>query len=69
MMLLQLLVKYKNDILERQQALLKIWGDDSLYNSNSMNVFIAHLRKMLKDDASLQLMSIRGIGYKLIDRG
>lgn len=69
MMLLQLLIKYKNDILERQEALLKIWGDDNLYNGNSMNVFMAHLRKMLKDDASIQVMSIRGIGYKLIDRG
>lgn len=67
-MLLQLLIKYKNDILERQEALLKIWGDDNLYNGNSMNVFMAHLRKMLKDDSSIQVMSIRGVGYKLIER-
>lgn len=65
-MLLQLLIKYKNDILERQEALIKIWGDDTVYNGNSMNVFMAHLRKMLKDDTSIQVMSIRGIGYKLI---
>ncbi|WP_316780087.1 response regulator transcription factor [Pedobacter antarcticus] len=68
-MLLQLLIQHKNEILERQEALLKIWGDDSLYNGNSMNVFMAHLRKMLKDDTSIQVMSIRGIGYKLIENG
>lgn len=67
-MLLQLLILHKNEILERQEALLKIWGDDSLYNGNSMNVFMAHLRKMLKDDPSIQVMSIRGIGYKLIEK-
>jgi DNA-binding response OmpR family regulator len=65
-MLLQLLIENKNNILERQEALVKIWGDDSFYNSNSMNVFMVHLRKMLRDDESIQLMGIRGVGYKLI---
>lgn len=67
MMLLKLLIKYKNDVLERQEALLEIWGNDNFYNGNSMNVFITHLRKMLKDDVSIQVMSMRGVGYKLID--
>ncbi|MBB6271087.1 DNA-binding response OmpR family regulator [Pedobacter cryoconitis] len=66
MLLLQLLLNHRNDILERQEALIKIWGDDNLYNGNSMNVFMTHLRKMLKDDTSIQVMSLRGIGYKLI---
>jgi len=65
-MLLDLLLKNKNNILERSAALLTIWGNDSLYNANSMNVFITHLRKMLSDDDKVQIMSIRGIGYKLI---
>ena len=65
-MLLDLLLKNKNNVLERRNALLTIWGDDSMYNGNSMNVFITHLRKMLSDDANVQIMSIRGIGYKLI---
>ena len=45
---------------------MKIWGDDSVYNTNSMNVFMTHLRKMLKDDPGIQIISIRGIGYKLV---
>jgi len=64
--LLEMLLLHKNEILERQEALIKIWGDDSFYNANSMNVFMAHLRKMLKDEPGMQIMSIRGVGYKLI---
>jgi DNA-binding response OmpR family regulator len=64
--LLELLLEHRNALLTRQVALLKIWGDDSFYNARSMDVFMSHLRKMLKDDTSIQLMSIRGAGYKLI---
>ncbi|OKS86286.1 response regulator transcription factor [Mucilaginibacter polytrichastri] len=64
--LLEMLILHKNAVLERQEALMKIWGDDSYYNANSMNVFMAHLRKMLKDEPHVQIMGIRGVGYKLI---
>lgn len=64
--LLELLLEHRNDLLPRQTALLKIWGDDSYYNARSMDVFMSHLRKMLKDDSEIELMSIRGLGYKLI---
>lgn len=64
--LLELLLQNRNILLPRQVPLLKIWGDDSFYNARSMDVFMSHLRKMLKDDESIQLMSIRGAGYKLI---
>lgn len=64
--ILELLLEHRNDLLPRQTALLKIWGDDSYYNARSMDVFMSHLRKMLKDDSEIELMSIRGVGYKLI---
>lgn len=64
--ILELLSEHCNDLLPRQTALLKIWGDDSYYNARSMDVFMSHIRKMLKDDPDIELMSIRGIGYKLI---
>lgn len=64
--LLEMLVQHKNIILERQQMLMKLWGDDSHYNSRSLDVFMAHIRKMLKDEPGVQLMSVRGIGYKLL---
>ena len=66
--LLEILLMHKNEILKRQDMLIKIWGDDGYYNSKSMNVFMAHLRKMLKDDPDLELISLRGTGYKLVCR-
>jgi DNA-binding response OmpR family regulator len=64
--LLELLLQHRNTLLPRQVPLIKIWGDDSFYNARSMDVFMSHLRKMLKDEPSVQLMSIRGAGYKLL---
>lgn len=64
--LLELLIQHHNTLLPRQVPLIKIWGDDNFYNARSMDVFMSHLRKMLKDEPSVQLMSIRGAGYKLI---
>jgi len=57
--LLELLLKNKNAVLERRVALLKIWGNDNVYNANSMNVFMTHLRKMLNDDPDVQIMSYK----------
>ncbi|GLU51359.1 response regulator transcription factor [Dyadobacter frigoris] len=64
--LLEMMILRKNDVLERQEALLKIWGDDSYYNTRSMDVFMTHIRKLLKDETDIQIMNLRSIGYKLI---
>jgi len=64
--LLELLLKSRNNILEREDALIQIWGEDSFYNGRSMDVFMAHLRKLLKSEAEIQIISLRGVGYKLI---
>ncbi|KQR72679.1 response regulator transcription factor [Pedobacter sp. Leaf176] len=64
--LLELLLKNRNNILEREDALIKIWGEDSFYNGRSMDVFMAHLRKLLKSEPDIQIISLRGVGYKLI---
>lgn len=64
--LLFLLVKNKNQILDRTQTLIKLWGDDHPFNARTMDVFITKLRKHLRDDANLEIINIRGFGYKLI---
>lgn len=53
-------------VLERKQVLLDLWGDDSFFNARSMDVFISKLRRYLKGDPSVQIVNIRGVGYKLI---
>jgi DNA-binding response OmpR family regulator len=65
--LLKLLAKNKNEVLDRQAALRAIWGDDNYFNGRSMDVYIAKLRKMLKEDEAIEIMNIHGKGFKLID--
>lgn len=64
--LLQLLVKNKNDILDRNATLRAIWGDDNYFNGRSMDVYIAKLRKALKSDGNVEIMNIHGKGFKLV---
>ncbi len=64
--LLYYLIKNKNQVLERSFILKKLWGDDDFFNARSMDVFITKLRKKLKDDTSIQIINVRGYGYKLI---
>lgn len=63
--LLQLLCENKNDLLSREHALKKIWGSDTYFNGRSMDVYIAKLRKYLKEDASVEIVNIHGNGFRL----
>ncbi|MGG6230227.1 response regulator transcription factor [Tenacibaculum sp. SDUM215027] len=56
----------KNEILDRSFILKKLWGDDDFFNARSMDVFISKLRKKLKYDENIQIVNVRGYGYKLI---
>ncbi|WP_408026993.1 response regulator transcription factor [Tenacibaculum litoreum] len=56
----------KNEILDRSFILKKLWGDDDFFNARSMDVFISKLRKKLKHDENIQIVNVRGYGYKLI---
>jgi DNA-binding response OmpR family regulator len=64
--LLSLLCANANEVLERNYALKKIWGVVDYFNARSMDVYITKLRKLLKDDDSVEIMNIHGKGYKLI---
>jgi two-component system, OmpR family, response regulator len=64
--LLFLLCKNKNGIMERNFALKAIWGDDNYFNGRSMDVYIAKLRKHLKDDPSVEIINVHGRGFKLL---
>lgn len=64
--LLQLLCTNANDVLDRSVALNKVWNDDSYFNARSMDVYIVKLRKYLKEDPSVELINVHGIGFKLV---
>jgi DNA-binding response OmpR family regulator len=64
--LLKCLYDQRNQVLERTTVLQELWGDDSFFNGRSLDVFITRLRRYLKDDPKVQIVNVRGIGYKLI---
>jgi two-component system, OmpR family, response regulator len=64
--LLKMLSEYKNDLLPRDQALKKIWGSDTYFNGRSMDVYIAKLRKYLKEDTTIEIVNIHGNGFRLV---
>jgi two-component system, OmpR family, response regulator VicR len=63
--LLRLLCLSENSILDRSVALKSIWKDDSYFNARSMDVYITKLRKHLKEDPSIQIITSHGQGFKL----
>ena len=60
------LYQKKNEVLDRTFILNKLWGNDDFFNARSMDVFISKLRKKLKNDPTIEIINIRGFGYKLI---
>ncbi|MGB5989123.1 MAG: response regulator transcription factor [Marinifilaceae bacterium] len=64
--ILRMLCENKNNILKRSIVLTELWGDDGFFTARSMDVFITKLRKYLKRDPRLEIINIRGIGFKLI---
>jgi DNA-binding response OmpR family regulator len=65
--LLRLLCMHQNDLLPRQKALKLIWGDDNYFNGRSMDVFITKLRKYLKKDDRLEIITLHGKGVRLLN--
>ncbi|MEO9475475.1 MAG: response regulator transcription factor [Cyclobacteriaceae bacterium] len=64
--LLKLFIENLNQTVTRTVALKKIWHDDSYFNARSMDVYIAKLRKYLKEEESLKLLTVHGEGFKLV---
>jgi two-component system, OmpR family, response regulator len=64
--LLKMLAEHKNDLLPREKALKKIWGSDTYFNGRSMDVYIAKLRKYLKEDPNIEIVNIHGNGFRLM---
>lgn len=64
--LLWLLYENRQELNSKKKILDTIWGDDNFFNSRTLDVFITKLRKHLREDAGIQIINIRGVGYKLV---
>ena len=61
--LLQILAENQNASIDRKTMLLRVWGDDSFFNSRNLDVYITKLRDYLKDDPAIEIITIKGVGY------
>jgi DNA-binding response OmpR family regulator len=64
--LLKLLYENKEKIIDRKDILNLLWGNDSFFNSRNLDVYITKLRSYLKDDPKLEIITIKGIGYRFV---
>jgi len=65
--LLAALTSQKQETILRKQILDKIWGNDSFFNSRNLDVYITKLRDYLKEDEKIQIITLKGVGYRLVD--
>lgn len=61
------LVRHKDQVVESGAILRELWGDDNYFNLRSLNVYISRLRRHLASDNNVEIISIRGVGYRLKD--
>ncbi len=64
--LLKCLLNQQAQVLTRTAVLRELWGDDSFFNGRSLDVFITRLRRYLRHDPNVQILNVRGVGYKLL---
>jgi DNA-binding response OmpR family regulator len=64
--LLKLLYENRDQIVERSEILTLLWGSDSFFNSRNLDVYITKLRGYLKPDPSIEIITIKGIGYRFV---
>lgn len=64
--LLEALINRRNLTIERRHILKTIWGDDSFFNSRNLDVYIKKLRNYLSDDPNVQIITLKGVGYRFV---
>ncbi|WP_027420469.1 response regulator transcription factor [Crocinitomix catalasitica] len=64
--LFYLLVKSQEDVLDRNEALRQVWGDDNYFNGRSMDVYITKLRKYVGVSDLVEIINVHGKGFKLL---
>lgn len=64
--LLKYLYQFKGEIIDRRDLLNHIWGNDSFFNSRNLDVYITKIRGYLKEDPSIEIITIKGLGYRFV---
>ncbi|MFN0173614.1 MAG: response regulator transcription factor [Saprospiraceae bacterium] len=64
--LLEMLSSKLNTIVERREVLKQVWGHDSIFNSRNLDVYVTRLREYLKEDPGVQILTLKGVGYRVV---
>jgi len=64
--LLKVLYQNRDKIIDRRDILNLLWGNDNFFNSRNLDVYITKLRSYLKSDPKLEILTIKGIGYRFV---
>jgi DNA-binding response OmpR family regulator len=64
--LIKFLFYNANKIIDRRDVLQHIWGNDSLFNSRNLDVYITKIRSYFKEDSNLEIITIKGVGYRFV---
>lgn len=65
--LLTLLTMQKNQVVNRKYILDTLWGDDNFFNSRNLDVYITKLRQYFREDPEVEIITLKAVGYRLID--
>ncbi len=64
--LIKYLYQHRNNVIDRRDLLNHIWGNDSFFNSRNLDVYITKIRGYLKEDEALEIITIKGVGYRFV---
>ena len=64
--LLKVLYQNRDKLIDRRDILNLLWGNDNFFNSRNLDVYITKLRGYLKSDPSVEILTIKGIGYRFV---
>jgi DNA-binding response OmpR family regulator len=64
--LLKLLYQNRNELIDRRDILNLLWGNDNFFNSRNLDVYITKLRGYLKSDPAVEILTIKGVGYRFV---
>lgn len=64
--LLEMLMANRNELVKREDILVRIWGENDYFKGRSLDVFISRLRKYLSEDASITIQNHHGVGFTLL---
>ncbi len=64
--LFKIFAENQNSIIQRKEILLRVWNDDSFFNSRNLDVYITRMRDYLKEDEKIEILAIKGVGYHFL---